>query len=48
MLEGNAVSLALEPQPHKLIFLNALLSRIYAFVPRADMLMTWKPGGGTR
>src|SRR5450755_2004323 len=33
--------LALERPPHKLIFLNALLSRIYAFLPRpADMWMT--------
>jgi hypothetical protein len=34
MLDRHAVKLALEGPPHKLIFLNALLSRIYAFLPR--------------
>ena len=37
MLDRHAVKLALERPPHKLIFLNALLSRIYAFLPRRRM-----------
>jgi hypothetical protein len=41
MLDHHTVNVALERPPHNLIFLNALLSRIYAFLPRpADMLTT--------
>ena len=41
MLDQHTVNVALERTPHKLIFLNALVSRIYAFLPRsADMLTT--------
>jgi hypothetical protein len=41
MLDHHTVNVELERPPHKLVFLNALLSRIYAFLPRpADMLTT--------
>jgi hypothetical protein len=41
-LDHHAVSVELEPPPHKLMFLNAVLSRIYAFLARpADTLTTF-------
>jgi hypothetical protein len=41
VFDHHEVNIELERPPHNLIFLNALLSRIYAFLPRpADMLTT--------
>jgi hypothetical protein len=40
MLDHHTVNVELDSPPHKLMFLNPMLSGIYAFLPQPDMLTT--------